>query len=88
MRLSSQPKGLCKETRHFGWIWRQSYCNVMGKAVKGPVSRAFTARRRSYNRDVPDSPKSIAVYSWRIFERRKKRWRELSWMMDDATAAR
>jgi hypothetical protein len=25
---------------------------------------------------------------WRIFERRKKRWRELSWMMDDATAAR
>jgi hypothetical protein len=37
---------------------------------------------------VPDSPKSITVYSWRIFERRKKRWRELSWMMDDATAAR
>ena len=44
--------------------------------------------RCSYNLSVPDSPKSIIVYCWRIFDQRKKRWRELSWMMDDETAGR
>lgn len=33
-------------------------------------------------------PNPIVLWKWRVYDQRKKRWRELRWMMDDETAAR
>jgi hypothetical protein len=59
-----------------------------GAATRRPVVCAGTSPRcASYNRAVPDSPKSITVYRWRVFDTRKKRWRELRWHMTEIDAA-